>query len=259
MSPLAGSVSLWLGVASSWSGTPVPVRQGGAARGLGRRGPLQRGLLGLPARRLLRLCAIQFSVRAVAVVSPMPTIYPSPSACQGGPVSSIIALAGSPSADSRTVALTEQLAEWLRGHGHAVRVVRVRDLPAEALLGADAGDPAIAEVIAAVAEADGVIVASPVYKAAYCGVLKVLLDLLPHMVLAGKVVLPVLTGGGPVHMLALDYALRPVLQALGAHHVVPGAFVVDKHIERTPDGVRLAPEAEPGLTRVVDKFSAALT
>jgi FMN reductase len=173
-------------------------------------------------------------------------------------VSSIVALAGSPSTGSRTVALVELLAGWLRVGEHEVRVVPVRALPAEALLGADTEDPAVADVVAAVAAADGVIVASPVYKAAYSGVLKTFLDLLPQSALAGKAVLPLLTGGAPVHALAVDYALRPVLAALGARHVVPGFFVLDKQIERTPDGVVLAPGASAVIETAVEEFVAAL-
>jgi FMN reductase len=173
-------------------------------------------------------------------------------------MSSIVALAGSPSADSTTVALTEHLAGRLRTDGHVVAVVRVRDLPGEALLGGNAADPAVAAVVRELLAADGVLVASGVYKAAYSGVLKLLLDLLPQFAFAGKVVLPVLVGGSPAHVLAVDYALRPVLSALGAHHVVPGWFVLDRHIERTATGVRLAAEAERPLLGVVDTFSAAL-
>jgi FMN reductase len=68
-------------------------------------------------------------------------------------VSSIVALAGSPSTGSRTVALVELLAEWLRSDGHGVRVVPVRALPAEALLGADTGDPLVADAVAEFATA----------------------------------------------------------------------------------------------------------
>jgi FMN reductase len=170
----------------------------------------------------------------------------------------IVALAGSPSTGSRTVALVEELADWLRAAGHEVRVVAVRSLPAEALLGADTGDPRVADAVAAVAEADGVVVASPVYKAAYSGVLKAFLDLLPQGALAGKAVLPVLTGGAPNHALALDYALRPVLVALGARHVAAGLFVLDKRIERTPDGVVIAPDLRATLASTVDDFTLAL-
>jgi FMN reductase len=174
-------------------------------------------------------------------------------------MSTIVVLAGSPSVNSRTAALTEHLARRLREHGHQVRTVRVRDLPAEALLSANASDPRIAEVVDAIAAADGIVVASPVYKAAYSGVLKTLLDLLPQFALADKIVLPVITGGSPAHVLALDYALRPVLSSLGAHHIVQGWFVLDRHIEATEVGdVLLAPESAEPLYGVVDGFSAAL-
>lgn len=173
-------------------------------------------------------------------------------------MASIVVLSGSPSTASRTAALTDYLAERLRQRGHEVRVVRIRDLPADALIGADPSEPAIADVVAAIKAADGLLVASPVYKAAYTGVLKTLLDLLPHMAFAGKAVLPLLTGSGQVHSLALDYALRPVLSALGAYPVLPGIFVVDKDIERTEDGVRIAGDAEPTVLSTVDTFSAAL-
>ncbi len=174
-------------------------------------------------------------------------------------MAAVVVLAGSPSASSRTAALTEHIAARLREHAHLVRTVRVRDLPAEALLSADAHEPRIAEVVDAIAEADGVVVASPVYKAAYSGVLKTLLDLLPQFALADKVVLPVVTGGSPAHVLALDYALRPVLSSLGAHHIVQGWFVLDRHIEVGEVGdVLLAPESAEPLYGVVDGFSAAL-
>jgi FMN reductase len=173
-------------------------------------------------------------------------------------MSLIIALVGSPSTGSRTVALAEHLAGELGADGHDVRVVAIRSLPAEALLGADSGDPRIAEAVAAVAAADAVIVASPVYKAAYAGVLKAFLDLLPQSALAGKAVLPLLTGGAPVHALAVDYALRPVLVALGARHVVTGLFLLDKQIDRTPGGVVLGPETRAAVEAALRELVAAL-
>jgi len=87
-----------------------------------------------------------------------------------------------------------------------------------------------------VAKADVVVVATPVYKAAYSGVLKVFLDLLPQTGLQGKTVLPLATGGSPNHMLALDYALRPVLQSLGAKHILPGIYATDAQVAVTESG-----------------------
>ncbi|MEN3537283.1 NADPH-dependent FMN reductase [Microbispora sp. ZYX-F-249] len=173
-------------------------------------------------------------------------------------MSTIVVLSGSPSAVSRTAALCAHLADRLRRLGHEVDGVRARDLPAEALLSADTRHPRIAEVVRLVEEADGVLVASPVYKAAYSGLLKTVLDLLPQFALAGKVVLPVVTGGSPAHVLAIDYALRPVLTSLGADHVVPGWFVLDRHIAVRDGEAGLDPEHAAPLYRVVDAFASAV-
>ncbi|MFF5989312.1 NADPH-dependent FMN reductase [Prauserella flavalba] len=170
----------------------------------------------------------------------------------------ILALSGSPSPASRTEAVLEQLARRLRGQGHRVAVAAVRDLPPGALLAGDADQPDIAAVADAIASADGVIVASPVFKASYSGLLKVLLDLLPQFALDGKVVLPLATGGSPAHVLAIDYAFRPVLHSMGAEHVVRGYFLLDRLIAVTDHGVAIDPEAEAPLLSVVDGFSEAL-
>ncbi|GAB2803269.1 hypothetical protein GCM10027073_39690 [Streptomyces chlorus] len=99
----------------------------------------------------------------------------------------------------------------------------VRTLPAEALLGADFRHPAITGAAALFERADAVVIGTPVHKAAYSGLLKSLLDLLPQYALAGKSVLPLATGGSTAHVLAIDYALRPVLSSMGAAHCPTGA------------------------------------
>ena len=73
------------------------------------------------------------------------------------------------------------------------------------------------------AAARGLVIATPVYKAAYSGLLKTFLDLLPQFGLREKVILPLVTGGTPAHVLAIDYALRPVLNSLDPLHIVPEA------------------------------------
>jgi FMN reductase len=173
-------------------------------------------------------------------------------------LSSILVVSGSPSVTSRTAALADHLAGRLRTQGHTVTSIRVRDLPAEPLTLADATHPAIAAAVTAVSAADGVVVASPVFKAAYSGLLKLLLDLLPQFALTGKVVLPVVTGGSSAHVLTIDYALRPVLSSLGADHIVPGWFVLDQHIEMLPGDIHLDPGTAAQLYRLVDGFSSVV-
>jgi FMN reductase len=72
-------------------------------------------------------------------------------------------------------------------------------------------------------------------------------------------VLPLATGGSIAHVLAIDYALRPVLTSMGAAHIVQGWFTLDKDIAVQDDGsLTVAQAATEALTQVVDQFSAAL-
>lgn len=174
-------------------------------------------------------------------------------------MTSVLALSGSPSADSRTALLAGHLVRRLSLAGFQAGHVRVRELPAADLLAGRTDSPALRQALEAVAAANGLVVATPVYKAAYSGLLKAFLDLLPQAGLAGKTVLPVMTGGSLAHALAIDYALRPVLSALGARHIVRGPFVLDTTIGPGPDGtLRLQSDTGPRLEAAVEEFVAAL-
>ncbi|MDB4971964.1 MAG: ssuE [Myxococcaceae bacterium] len=167
---------------------------------------------------------------------------------------SIVIITGSPTRPSRTVGLAQAVEQRLLREAFRVRTLHVRDLPAEALLHADFNDPKLKEAIGIVEQADGVIVASPVYKAAYSGVLKAFIDLFPQFGLRGKVVFPLLTGGTLAHVLALDYAVRPMLQSLDPKLIVGGLFVLDKAIELSEAGVKLDPEVAARLETVTQTF-----
>jgi FMN reductase len=167
---------------------------------------------------------------------------------------SIAIITGSPTRPSRTLGLARIVEQRLEQAGFRLRTIHVRDLPPAALLHADFNDPAIKEAAEVIAQAHGVVVASPVYKAAYTGVLKAFIDLLPQFALRGKVILPLLTGGTLAHVLALDYAVRPVLQSLDPKLIVGGLFVLDKGIELTDDGARIDPEAGTRLEQVTQAF-----
>ena len=149
---------------------------------------------------------------------------------------SVLLIAGSPSERSRSAALLDAVAQRLQFRGAQVERLPIRYLSAQALILADFGHPTISHAIGRVARADVVVIATPVYKAAYSGVLKVFLDLLPQNGLAGKTVLPLATGGSPHHMLALDYALRPVLQSLGAKQILPGIYATDAQVAVSESG-----------------------
>ncbi|WP_419998677.1 NADPH-dependent FMN reductase [Streptomyces boninensis] len=174
-------------------------------------------------------------------------------------MTSILALSGSPSVNSRTGLLVDHAVDRLSLTGFDAQHLRIRNLPAAELLSGRTDSAAITRATDAVTAAEALIVATPIYKAAYTGLLKSFLDLLPQAALTGKTVLPLVTGGSLAHVLAIDYALRPVLTALGARHVVAGAFLLDRHIDRRQDGgAVLEPAAELRLFEAIDDFIEAL-
>lgn len=148
---------------------------------------------------------------------------------------SVLLIAGSPSEHSRSAALLDAVAQRLGLRQALIDRLRIRELSPQALLLADTTHATVKHALAQIASARAVVVATPVYKAAYSGVLKVFLDLLPQNGLQGKAVLPLATGGSPHHMLALDYALRPVLQSLGARHILPGVYASDAQLPKDSD------------------------
>lgn len=143
----------------------------------------------------------------------------------------IVLLAGSPSAESRSTRLLQYIGDRLAACALQPHLLQVRNLPAAALLHTDFADPDIRSAQDAIEHAQAVVIATPVYKASFSGVLKAFLDLLPQTALAGKPVLPLAVGGSQSHMLALDYALRPVLAALGSPHILPGIYATEAQIK----------------------------
>lgn len=142
----------------------------------------------------------------------------------------VVSISGSPSQKSRSAVVLAHATRWLRSHGVQVQTVSVRDFNAEDLLLARFDSPQVIDFIEAVKQADGLLIGTPVYKASFSGALKTLLDLLPERSLHGKVVLPLATGGSIAHMLAVDYALKPVLSALKCQEVLHGIYAIDKQI-----------------------------
>ncbi|WP_426115526.1 NADPH-dependent FMN reductase [Massilia sp. PWRC2] len=172
---------------------------------------------------------------------------------------SVLLIGGSPAPTSSGARLLHHIGERLASHGHQCSRLQVRDLPAGALLHADFADPAIVRALALVAAADAVVVATPVYKAAYSGILKAFLDLLPQDGLEGKLVLPIATGGSQSHMLALDYALRPVLASLSARFILPSIYTTSDQLRwHAEHGLSLDEAIAVRVARGVEQLSSEL-
>ncbi|MDQ1539010.1 MAG: reductase [Actinomycetota bacterium] len=165
----------------------------------------------------------------------------------------IATISSSPSPTSRTDAVLSEVTRRVQRAGHVVIPVVLRDLPAAPLLRADTKDSRVAAAVESIEAADAVIVTTPIYKAAYSGLLKTFLDLLPQFALRDKVVLPLATGGSLAHVLAVDYALRPVLASLEASAITPGWFVLSSQVEVFANGEVLLDEAAAAPLREVTR------
>lgn len=155
----------------------------------------------------------------------------------------VLAIAGSPTHPSRTYGLLSLAVQRLQQQGITVEIISVRDLPAEDLVFGRYDSPALEPIKASLASADGIILATPIYKASYTGLLKVFLDLLPQKALVNKSVLTLATAGTIAHLLAIEYSLKPVLSELGARSFASTVYAVDQQLQRQEDG-SVIPDAE---------------
>lgn len=172
----------------------------------------------------------------------------------------ILLIGGSHSQISRTGRLLNHVGLHLKREGLQTETLLVRDLPAAALIHADYSHPQIVAALAQVEHAEAIVIATPVYKAAYSGVLKTFIDIWPQFGLKGKVVLPLATGGSAAHTLILDYALRPVLASLSPKQVLDSVYAVDSQIVWSEEnGLRLDSSVEQricdGVRNLVESIS----
>ncbi|CEG21737.1 FMN reductase (NADPH) [Planococcus massiliensis] len=169
-------------------------------------------------------------------------------------MSEVVILSGSPSKDSRSETVLKHLGGLLERKGISVTHISVRDVLKDDLFEGRFDSPAIDEISALIHQSRGVIVGSPVYKAAYSGVLKALIDLLPQDVLQATPVLPLMTGGSSAHLLALEYTLKPLLANLKGQNL-KGIYLVDSQIDKTnPHEPIIEAQVEQRLKKQLDYF-----
>lgn len=148
----------------------------------------------------------------------------------------IVIISGSPSATSKSGVLLDYAVELIAQHGLTSKAIAARDFPAQELLLARYDSPVFEPAKADIAQARGVIVSTPVYKASYSGLLKTFLDILPQYAFREKTLLPLANGGSPGHQLAIDYAIKPVLSAMAATDILQGVYAVDAQFKTGADG-----------------------
>jgi FMN reductase len=147
---------------------------------------------------------------------------------------SVVTVVGNPRAGSRTAAAAASVAELLASElGTPYRIDELIDLVtvAPAIFESAADRAALDNAIDLVSSASVIVLATPVYKGSYTGLLKSFLDVLRPGALAGAVVVPVTVSAAPSHKLLADHHLRPVLAELGASVPVPGVILEERDLE----------------------------
>lgn len=148
----------------------------------------------------------------------------------------LVAINASHSAGSSTHHVAE-LAVELHGTG---RVIDLVGLDPGALIGVGS-TPDVVAALEAVAAADIVVAVTPIYRATYSGLLKVLFDQLPQDALAGTAVVAAATAASPAHFLALDTGVRALVASLGGWtvpHVTYATPTDFDEAKRPSDAVR---------------------
>lgn len=160
---------------------------------------------------------------------------------------------------STTRMLGDRLGESIRRHvgesgGLAsVDTYELRGLAHEitdAMLTGFAGEK-LRPVLAALEEADALVVVTPTFQGSYGGLFKSFMDVVDADALIGKPVLVAATGGTARHSLVLDHALRPLFAYLQALVVPTGVFAGPGDWGDAGDGSR-------GLSERVDRAAAEL-
>lgn len=99
------------------------------------------------------------------------------------------------------------------------------------------GNAEVAALGDLVASADVNVFACPTYKATYTGLLKAFLDSFGNDGLFGTRAVPVMVGAAPIHALAPEVHLRPLLVELGASVPTRGLYVLDSALDQLDETV----------------------
>jgi FMN reductase len=157
----------------------------------------------------------------------------------------IAVVVGNPKPASRTLRVATAVADALSAELGADQSHLIVDLAEHAGDLFDWGAPRLSQLTAEVAAAGLIVAASPTYKATYTGMLKAFFDRYGSNGLAGSVAVPLMTGGAPIHALAVEVHLRPLLVELGATVPSRGLYVTEP--EFADVGATIGRWAEAGV------------
>lgn len=143
----------------------------------------------------------------------------------------LVAVSGGLQRPSKAAALAEQLMDLIADQVPCEpRLVELGQL-APQLAGAvwrSQLPDTVERELAAVEQADVLVVATPVYRGSYTGLFKHFFDFIHQDALIDKPVLLAATGGSERHALVIDHQLRPLFSFFQARTLPLGVYATDK-------------------------------
>jgi len=166
----------------------------------------------------------------------------------------IVGFAGSSSVPSRTRSLVETIVSTTANRtGARATIYDLVDIHPSLGATLDPGHapPDLVELIDTIANADALVVGSPVYKGTYTGLFKHLFDLIDPKALKDKPIVLTATGGSERHALVVDHGLRPLFAFFSADILSTGIYATEPDfVDYLPASVNLRARIE----RVVDEL-----
>ena len=142
----------------------------------------------------------------------------------------VVAVSGGAYRPSRTLALTEAIVAELGKHLHIdAQLIELSEIarPVGGALSRAELPATVEQQLQAIEHADLLIVATPVYRGSYPGLLKHLFDLVDINGLIDTPVLLAATGGSERHALVLEHQLRPLFGFFQALTLPIGVYAVE--------------------------------
>ena len=165
----------------------------------------------------------------------------------------LLMLVGAATPPGRLAAAIAAVAETVRGGAEEIKldVMNLAETPIDTCDGRPlAGYGAeTRQAVDRIAAAAAVLIAVPVYRASFPGMLKNLLDIVPVEALQGKPVGIVAMGGSAHHYLAVDTQLRQVLGWFGALVAPTGVYLTGADFR---DGALTSESAHKDLAALAD-------
>lgn len=145
----------------------------------------------------------------------------------------VTVVVGNPKAASRTRTVGEAVAERAAAAAGLtidgdIDVIELAELGPQLF---DWSSAAVKDATARLAASRLAVIATPVYKATYTGLLKSFLDWFGQTGLAGVTAVPVMVGAAPNHALAVEVHLRPLLVEIGATVPTRGLYVLEQELD----------------------------